>query len=111
MLLNCAADRAAAPCPSGRHVEFLAAPRRVSLPAAASRTMPVELARLEAAVLAAVARDALRMAVYQILDQLHVAAALGPHHQQLGVEQPIEAEQRLIAAQLVAHQLVRRLRP
>ena len=73
--------------------------------------MPVELARLEAAVLAAVTRDALRVAVHQVLDQLHVAAAFGPDHQQFGVQQPVQTEQGLVAAQLVAHQLVRRLRP
>ena len=51
------------------------------------------------------------MAVHQILDQLHVAAALRPDHQQFRVEQPVQTEQGLVAAQFVAHQPVRGLRP
>ena len=43
--------------------------------------MPVELARLKAAVFAAVAREAQRVAVHQILYQLHVAAAFRADHE------------------------------
>src|SRR5258706_10732564 len=68
----------AAPLFSSRHqVEFLGAPRRVGLPAAARRAQPVELPRLEAAVLAAIAREPARMTVHEISYQLEIAAALG----------------------------------
>src|SRR3989304_9135063 len=78
------------PWPSRGQIKFFAAPRRIGFPAAAGRTVPIELARLEAAILTAVTRDALRVAVHQVLHQLHVAAAFGPDHQQLGIEQPVQ---------------------
>ena len=72
--------------------------------------MPVELARLEAAVLAAVAREAAGVAVDQVAHQLQVAPPLGrAGGDDLRLEQPVEAEQRRVATQLVAHQRVRRL--
>src|SRR5438034_6362514 len=72
--------------------------------------MPVELARLEAAVLAAVAREAAGVAVDQVAHQLQVAPPLGrAGGDDLRLEQPVEAEQRRVATQFVAHQRVRRL--
>src|SRR6266478_2263089 len=94
---------------SWRQLEFLVAPRRVGFPAAAGGTVPVELPRLESAVLAMVARQALRMAVYEIADELQVVAPFGGRDQELRLEQLVQAEQGLVAAQLVPHQLVRRL--
>src|SRR6267143_243152 len=94
---------------SWRQLEFLVAPRRVGFPAAAGGTVPVELPRLESAVLAMVARQALRMAVYEIADELQVVAPFGGRDQELRLEQLVQAEQGLVAAQLVLHQLVRRL--
>src|SRR5882762_3819535 len=94
---------------SRRQLEFLIAPRRVGFPAATGRTVPIELPCLESAVLAMVARQALRMAVYEIADELQIVAPFGGRDQQLRLEQLVKAEQGLIAAQLVLHQLVRRL--
>src|SRR6267154_475536 len=94
---------------SWRELEFLVAPRRIGFPAAAGRTVPVELPRLESAVFAMVARQALRMAVYEIADELQVVAPFRGRHQELRLEQLVQAEQGLVAAQLVLHQLVRRL--
>src|ERR1700704_509545 len=94
---------------SWRQLEFLVAPRRIGFPAAAGGTMPVELPRLEPAVLAMVARQALRMAVYEIAHELQIAAPVGRRDQELRFEQLVQAEQGLVAAQLVLHQLVRRL--
>src|SRR5882672_6643463 len=94
---------------SWRKLEFLVAPRRIGFPAAAGRTVPVELPRLESAVLAMVARQALRMAVYEIADELQVVAPFDGRDQELRLEQLVQAEQGLVAAQLVLHQLVRRL--
>src|SRR5438105_569485 len=92
--------------------EFLRAPRRVGLPAAAGGTAPVELARLEAAGLAAVAREAAGMAVHQIAHQLQIPALVrGAGGDDLRFQQPIEAEQGGIAPQLVAHQPIRLLVP
>src|SRR5438445_818327 len=57
--------------------------------------MPVELARLEAAVLAAVAREAAGVPVDQVAHQLQVAPPLGrAGGDDLRLEQPVEAEQR-----------------
>src|SRR6266705_1531133 len=95
---------------SWRQLEFLVAPRRIGFPAAAGRTVPVELPCLESAVLAMVARQALRMAVYEIADELQIVAPFGGRDQQLRFEQLVQAEQGLVAAQLVLHELVRRLR-
>src|SRR5258705_518407 len=94
---------------SWRQLELLIASRRVGFPAAAGGTVPVELPRLEAAVLAMVARQALRMAVYEIADELQIVAPFGGRDQELRFEQLVQAEQRLVAAQLVFHQLVGRL--
>src|SRR5882672_6306208 len=88
-------------------LEFLGSSRRVGLPAAAAGTAPVELARLEAAGFAAVARKAPRMPVHQAPHQLEIAALVGrAGGDDLRLEQAIEAEQRRISAQLVAHELV-----
>src|SRR5881296_1318733 len=94
---------------SRRQLEFLVAPRRVGLPAAAGGTVPVELPRLESAVLAMVARQALRMAVYEIADELQIVAPFRGRDQELRLEQLVQAEQGLVAPQLVLHELVRRL--
>ena len=51
-----------------RQIEFFGALRRVGLPAAASRTTPIELARLETALTALVASQFKRVSVHQILD-------------------------------------------
>src|SRR5213596_1144567 len=94
---------------SRRQLEFLVAPRRIGFPAAAGGTVPVELPRLESAVLAMVARQALRMAVYEIADELQVVAPFGGRDKELRFEQLVQPEQGLVAAQLVLHQLVCRL--
>src|SRR5882672_9754993 len=92
-------------------LEFLGAPRRVGLPAGAGRAAPVELARLEAAGLAAIAREAPGVAVHQVADQLEVGAPLGRRGaDDLRLEQAVQAEQRRVAPQLVAHQAVGLLR-
>src|SRR5438034_17079 len=96
---------------SRRQLEFLVAPRRIGFPAAAGGTVPVELPRLESAVLAMVARQALSMAVYEIADELQIVAPFGGRDQELRFEQLVQPEQGLIAAQLVLHQLVCRLGP
>src|SRR5438477_622585 len=72
-------------------------------------TVPVELPRLESAVFAMVARQALRMAVYEIADELKVVAPFRGRDQELRLEQLVQAEQGLVAAQLVLHQLVSHL--
>src|ERR1044071_3613827 len=95
-----------AQCGSWGEFELLGAPRRIGLPAAAGRAAPVELARLEAAGLATIAREALRVPVHQAPHQLEVAPALGRGADQLDFDQAVEAEQRRIAAQLVAHQAI-----
>src|SRR5205085_6924460 len=96
-----------AACESWSKVEFLSAPRRVGLPAAAGGTAPVELARLEAAALAAIARQAPRVPVHQVPHQLEVAALVGRGGgDDLRLEQAVEPEERWIAPQLVAHHLV-----
>src|SRR5437660_10331646 len=61
------------------------------------------------AVLAMVARQALRMAVYEIAHELQVVAPFRGRDQELRLEQLVQAEQGLVAAQLVLHELVRRL--
>src|SRR5438876_7129415 len=81
-------------------VELFAAPRRVGLPAAARRAQPVELARLETAVLAAIAGEPARVTVHEISYQLEVVAPLGAGRaDDLRLQQPVEAEQRGIAPQ------------
>src|SRR5258707_9733658 len=62
---------------SWRQLEFLVAPRRIGFPAAAGGTMPVELPRPEPAILAMVARQALRMAVYEIAHEPQIVAPFG----------------------------------
>src|SRR5712691_5493335 len=93
---------------SRRQLELLAPLRRIGFPAAARRTMPVELPRLEPAVFAAVARQPPRVAVYEIAHQLQVVAPLDGRDHQLSFEQLVQPEQRLVAPQLVLHQLVGR---
>src|SRR4051812_49951144 len=96
-----------APCESWRELEFLSTARRVGFPAAAGGAAPVELARLEAAGFAAITGEAARVAVHQAPHQLEVAALVGRGRgDDLRLEQAIEAKQRGVAAQLVAHQLV-----
>src|SRR6266850_1857853 len=90
-------------------LEFLIASRRIGFPAAAGGTMPVELPRLEPAILAMVARQALRMAVYEITHELQIVAPFGGRDQELRFEELVQAEQSLVAAQFILHQLVRGL--
>src|SRR5258706_6300702 len=94
---------------SWRQLEFLIASRRIGFPAAEGGTMPVELPRLEPAILAMVARQALRMAVYEIAHELQIVAPFGGRDQELRVEELFQAGQSLVAAQFVLHQLVGRL--
>src|SRR5437016_14535164 len=69
--------------------------------------MPVELARLEATVLAAVAREAAGVPVDEVAHQLQVAPPLRrAGGDDLRLEQTVEAEQRRVATQLIAHQRV-----
>src|SRR5256885_9663918 len=82
---------------SRRQLELLVAPRRIGFPAAAGGTVPVELPRLESAVLAMVARQALRMAVYEIAHELQVVAPFRGRDQELRLEQLVQAEQGLVA--------------
>src|SRR6185503_15434506 len=85
-------------------------PRRVGLPAAASGTAPVELARPEAAIFATIARQAAGVRVDQVAEQLEVAALLRRlRADDLHLEEAVDPEQRRIAPHLVAHQLVGRL--
>src|SRR3989454_10782256 len=93
---------------SRRQLELFAPLGRIGFPAAARRTMPVELPRLEPAVLATVARQPPRMAVYQIAHELQIVAPFDGRDHQLSFEQLVQAEQRLVAPQLVLHQLVGR---
>src|SRR5688572_7455122 len=92
-----------------RRVELGGAPRRERLPAAARRTLPEELPRLETAARAQVDGERLRVRVHQVLHELQVLAALGRGAQQLRVDQVVEADQRRIAAHFVADQAPRRL--
>src|SRR6266581_1282067 len=85
---------------SWRQLEFLVAPRRIGFPAAAGRTVPVELPCLESAVLAMVARQALRMAVYEIADELQIVAPFGGRDQQLRFEQLVQAVPRPFRARV-----------
>src|SRR5258708_33336601 len=86
---------------SRRQLEFLVAPRRIGFPAAAGGTGPVELPCLESAVLAMVARQAVRMAVYEIADELPIVAPFGRRDQELRFEQLVPAGRGLVAGQLV----------
>src|SRR4051812_10804597 len=96
-----------APCESWRELEFLSTARRIGFPAAAPGAAPVELARLEAAGFAAIAREAPNMAVHEIAHELQVSALVrGARRDHLRLEPAVQAEQGGIAAQLVAHQLV-----
>src|SRR2546430_12561939 len=95
---------------SRRQLELLVAPRRIGFPAAASRTVPVELPCLESAVLAMVARQALRMAVYEVADELQIVAPFGGRDKALRLERPVQPERGLAAAQLAPHHRVWRLR-
>src|SRR5262245_32635883 len=95
---------------SGGEVEFFGAPRRVGLPAAAGGAAPMELARLEAAGFAAIAGQAPRMAVHEAAHQLQVSALVGrARGDDLRLEQAVEAKERRVALELVAHQRVRLL--
>src|SRR5258708_35782953 len=84
---------------SWRQLEFLVAPRRIGFPAAAGGTVPIELPCLESAVLAMVARQALRMAVYEVADELQIVAPFGGRDQEPRLEQLVPGQQRLGAAQ------------
>src|SRR5262249_14743182 len=96
--------------PSGRLIEFLAPLGWVGLPPAARGAMPVELAGLEPAILAPIARQAARMAVDEIANLLEVVAPLYRRNQELCLEQLVQAQQGLAALELVLHQLVGRVR-
>src|SRR6266571_5016397 len=80
---------------SRRQLELLAALGRIGFPAAARRTMPVELPRLEPAVLAAVARQPPRVAVYEIAHQLQIVAPQLVLHQLVGRFGALGVERRL----------------
>src|SRR5436190_17614536 len=93
-------------------LEFLRASRRVGFPAAAAGAAPVELARLETAGFAAIARKAPGVAVHEIAHELQIPLLVGrTGGEHLRLEPAVEAEQRRVPAQLVAHQLVRFLVP
>src|ERR1700694_927988 len=99
-------------CESWREIKFFRSAGMIGLPAAAGRAVPVELARLEAAILAAIAREAPGMRVHQVADQLQVARARGRlGADDLRFQQPVEAEQRRVAPHFVAYQGVGGLRP
>src|SRR5258708_38824365 len=90
---------------SRRQLEFLVAPRRIGLPAAAGGTVPVELPCLESAVLAMVARQALGMAVYEIADELQIVAPFGGGDQELRLRQLVPAAPGLGAGPVLLHRL------
>src|SRR3954466_1310091 len=93
--------------PSRGQFELLGAPRRIRLPAAARRAAPVELARLEAAGLAPIARQAPRMPVHEAAHELQISPLVGrAGGDDLRLEQAVEAEERRIALELLAHQPV-----
>src|SRR5688572_29105286 len=73
--------------------------------------MPIILARAEAAVVALVHGEALRVLIDEAADQLEIAAPVDGGIQKLGLQQLVETEQRRRASQLVARQAIRRLRP
>src|SRR4029077_297956 len=88
------------------------APRRIGLPAAAGRAAPVELARLEAAGLATIARQAAGMPMHEAAHQLESPALAGrARADDLRLEQAVQAEERRVALELVAHQRVGLLGP
>src|SRR6185503_6863061 len=62
---------------SWSEIELFGAPRRVSLPAAAGGAAPVELARLEAAGFATIARKAPGMAVHEVAHEIQIPALVG----------------------------------
>src|SRR5258705_5904748 len=93
---------------SWRQLELLIASRRIGFPAAAGGTMPVELPRLEPAILAMVARQALRMAVYEIAHELQIVAPFGGRDPELRVEELVQAQPNLGAVPIVLHPPVRR---
>src|SRR5215472_15039907 len=95
---------------SGCLVEFLGPSRRVGLPSAARGAVPVELARLEPAILAPIPRKAPGLAVDEIAYLLEVVAPLYRRDQELRLEQLVQAQEGLAALELVLHQLVRRVR-
>src|SRR4029077_11928562 len=98
--------------PSRGQFELFGAPRRIGLPAAAGGAAPVELARLEAAGLAAIARQAPGMPVHQAAHQLEIPALVGrARGDDLRLEQAVQAEERGVALELVAHQRVGLLGP
>src|SRR2546422_4934820 len=83
---------------SRRQLEFLIPHRRVGFPAATGGTVPIELPCLESAVLAMVARQALRMAVYEIADEFQIVAPFGGRDPELRFQQLFPAEQGLVSA-------------
>src|SRR5215831_7153308 len=82
---------------SGCLVEFFGPSLRVGLPSAARGAVPVELARLEPAILAPIARKAPGLAVDEIADLLKVVAPLYRRDQELRLEQLVQAQQGLAA--------------
>jgi len=61
-------ERLPSRCRSIHYVKFFSAARRVGFPAIAARTLPIKLARLEAAMAALIARQLLRISMHQMLD-------------------------------------------
>src|SRR3954466_5309308 len=93
--------------PSRGEFELFGAARRIGLPAAAGGAAPVELARLEAAGLAAIARQAPGVPMHEAAHQLEIPALVRrARADDLRLEQAVEAEERRIALELLAHQPV-----
>src|SRR2546428_12962844 len=80
---------------SRRQLEFLIPHRRVGFPAATGGTVPIELPCFESAGLAMGARQALRMAVYEIADELQIVAPFGGGGPGARLWQPFQGRPRL----------------
>src|SRR5258706_438689 len=85
-----------------RAVELGRAPRLEGFPSAARGALPVELPRLEAAVLAQVHGERLRVRMHESLHELQVLAPLGRRAHQLRVDEAVEPHQRRDAGHIVA---------
>src|SRR5690606_15659507 len=97
--------------------KFFQTARRVGLPGIAARALPIITPRLEAAMAAGVAGQALRMFVDQTAQQAEVGTAHRPllllagfGAAQLGLEQAVEPQQRRVVPQSAASEGPRRRR-
>src|SRR5258708_9338928 len=88
---------------SWRQLEFLITPRRIGFPAATGGTMPIELPRFEPAILPMVARQTLRMAVYEIAHEFQIVAPFGGGDQELPFQEPSPPQPRLVSGQFAPH--------